>query len=161
MSAIGPPSWKWFDTDTLSVPSFGIWGDVKRFEEAAKPHGLYVAWSGVFDCFVIYTIAPGGRFVLQDIRQNQNTGEPRPLDYAYLSWLIKTWELFGRMSVKTIALLREQAKRDERARLRKEDEDWTDDTRTESRRGWQLRTHRRSPAVMVLPKGSVRTTHGK
>jgi len=158
---IGPQDWKWFTTDTAGVPQWGIWGDVRAFEVEAEPHGLHVAWSGIFNCFVIYTELFPGEFTLQDIRKDQVTGRPRPLDQDYLSWLIRTWEMFGRMSKRTIHALRAQADRDWKHKLDTEDREANELTRREVLRGWRLRTGRRDPKIFSLPKGPVKLQHGK
>ncbi len=147
---IGPQAWRWFSTDTANVPSMGIYGDVKRFEDKAAKYGLYVAWSGIHECFCIYSLTGRGEPVCQDICHDMSTYEPRPLTDEYLSFIVAVWEQFARTSKATIMAHIAAAKQQKTEQKRRERQEWMNLTRKDAREGYE-RKMGKTPKIFSYP----------
>lgn len=152
---IGHPSWRWFSTGSAGVPTGGRYGNVKRFEERAKRHGLYIAWSGIAKAFVVYTKRGPGELVLQEFCQDPVEMTPVPLTDRYLAQLVGIWERFARASHMTIRCMIEMDKRERKRQAQREAEQHRADSREDALRMFNLVTGRAGSKTMVLPAGRV------
>ncbi len=152
---IGHPSWRWFSTGSAGVPTGGRYGNVKRFEERAKRHGLYIAWSGLGGCFVIYTKRGAGQLVTQEFCNDPRDGTPEPLTDNYLAVMVAIWERFARTGKVTIATMTARDKRERERQRHNEMEQHREDSRKDALRMFNLVTGRSGPKMFSIPAGRV------
>lgn len=143
-------------TDTAGVPSGGKYGDVRRFEEEAKRHGLLVGWCLMGDCFGIYTKDGPGRYTFQMRWWNPSTRQPKPLSREFLWLLLHLWSNHCRTTGKLLEEAYNQSLRDARGLRAKEQyelaQDMLEDVATETAidMGWETRKLISIPSIVEV-----------
>lgn len=82
---IGEKYWHLVSTDSPGVPHGGRWGNVRGFEQAARKHGLFIGWSLIRHCFVLFNRVKG-RWIDQFVFQKGS--DPIPLSLPLLGCLL-------------------------------------------------------------------------
>jgi len=160
---IGNPEWQLVSLDTAGVPHGGPFGRVGDFVEQAKKRSLYVAWSRLWKCFVIYT-KMRRKVVFQMLCRKPGSGAPIALGRGFLWYLCYLRDHFCRLGDKNLMEANNSIVEAQREIRRKASEAARDEIypmRNDIIRATALRRGQRGPRVMSMPKGKVRLWHGR
>lgn len=127
---IGPRHWQMVTCDSAGVPRGGIYGNVERFIREAAKLGCHVGWSRLRDCFIVYTIVQGHKYVCQ-LGCVTPRGQVIPLNDELLGWLRSCQAGFARQNNSMIMAKVEQADRDRKSRDAAEAQQRIEDCRRE------------------------------
>jgi len=95
MAMAGPITWRAVTTDHIGVPRGGLFGDVDRWEPVLNRHGLFLAWSLIWQTFGVYSKLPGGECVFQ-MHLKHKDGGPLPIDQQLVDTLVLLREVNSR-----------------------------------------------------------------
>jgi hypothetical protein len=148
----GPKSWCCVTTDTAGVPHGGAYGDVDTFEEEAKKHRLYLAWSRICKCFLIYTRRGARKYVCQLKLWDEKRGKPIPVSRALLKLMLIMWEKFCRTSDRSIQSAIALSQKCEKEKILAERREFNEYTRDDRARETRHRLGRRTRPLISVPR---------
>ena len=151
MGCIGHPDDGLITIDSPGIPMGGKYGDPIGFAKRAKKHGLLLAWSVLWDCFVCYTQTPDGMVRVQWLFNRNGGLDIQPIRDEHLDVFLFMREQQG--TSKTLLKAYYDGQKERKDRLKAERKARLRAMRGEAMRYADLRMGLRSPMASIIVPG--------